>query len=69
MILKGNFEDKILKIRSKINALFYRSTIAFFSISGLDVLDGLDFFNDSDKQNAIEWVYRLQVLPDESGIT
>ncbi|KAF4524457.1 hypothetical protein B566_EDAN011880, partial [Ephemera danica] len=42
-----------------------RLTIAFFSISGLDVLNRLDLLNESEKKDIIEWVYRLQVLPDD----
>ncbi|XP_074649953.1 geranylgeranyl transferase type-1 subunit beta-like [Tubulanus polymorphus] len=43
-----------------------KMTIAFFSISGLDILGRLDELND-DKEEIIEWIYSLQVLPDEGG--
>ncbi|TRY64803.1 hypothetical protein DNTS_004407 [Danionella cerebrum] len=37
-----------------------RLTVAFFALSGLDVLDALD---SVDKPALIEWIYSLQVLP------
>ncbi|KAK2118195.1 hypothetical protein P7K49_005082 [Saguinus oedipus] len=37
-------------------------TIAFFALSGLDMLDSLDVVN---KDDIIEWIYSLQVLPTE----
>jgi len=42
-------------------------TIAFFAISGLDMLNALDAV-ESEKANIIEWIYALQVLPDASGM-
>lgn len=42
-------------------SFFCRLTIAFFSISGLDVLDKLDMLTEIERKNIIEWVYRLQV--------
>uniref|UniRef100_A0A3B3TDI4 Geranylgeranyl transferase type-1 subunit beta n=1 Tax=Paramormyrops kingsleyae TaxID=1676925 RepID=A0A3B3TDI4_9TELE len=39
-----------------------RLTIAFFALSGLDVLDALDVV---DKSALIEWIYSHQVLPTE----
>jgi len=42
-------------------------TIAFFAISGLDVLNALDAI-DGEKANIIEWIYAFQVLPDASGM-
>lgn len=44
-----------------------RLTIAFFAISGLDVLNALDELSSENKQRAIDWIYRLQVLPNTSG--
>ena len=41
-----------------------RLTIVFFALSGLDVLDALHVI---DKDNMIEWIYSLQVLPTEDG--
>jgi len=42
-------------------------TIAFFAISGLDMLNALDAV-DSVKADIIEWIYAFQVLPDVSGM-
>lgn len=39
-----------------------RATIAFFAVSGLDVLDSLDLLSDEAKQNIINWMYQLQVI-------
>ncbi|CAJ0924059.1 unnamed protein product [Ranitomeya imitator] len=39
-----------------------RLTIAFFALSGLDMLDSLHVVN---KDEIIEWIYSLQVLPTE----
>jgi hypothetical protein len=41
-------------------------TVAFFGISGLDVLDSLSQL-DGQKKNILEWIYSLQVLPDSQG--
>lgn len=38
-----------------------RSTIAFFSISGLDILNAVDDLTSEQKQAAINWIYRLQL--------
>lgn len=37
-------------------------TVAFFGLSGLDLLDGLNKVN-IDKNDTIQWIYSLQVLP------
>lgn len=42
----------------------FRLTIAFFALSGLDMLDSLDLVN---KDDIIEWIYSLQVLPTEDS--
>lgn len=47
--------------------IFYdicRLTIAFFALSGLDMLSALHLV---DKTNIIEWIYSLQVLPTEDS--
>lgn len=38
-----------------------RLTIAYFAISGLDILDSLNEFSDEEKNSAIDWIYKLQV--------
>ncbi|XP_064474603.1 geranylgeranyl transferase type-1 subunit beta-like [Ornithodoros turicata] len=42
-----------------------RMTIAYFAISGLDLLNALDTLED--KEDIIEWIYSLQVLPSPDG--
>lgn len=42
-------------------------TVAFFAISGLDMLNALDVVADG-KANIIEWIYAFQVLPDATGM-
>nr|CAD7425644.1 unnamed protein product [Timema monikensis] len=44
-----------------------RLTIAFFAISGLDILNGTSDLEDERKNEIIEWLYRLQVVPNNSG--
>jgi len=41
-------------------------TVAFFAISGLDMLDALGTI-EKDRKNIINWVYAMQVLPDSTG--
>lgn len=43
-----------------------RLTMAFFAISGLDILNALDVLDDEKKEHIIGWIYRLQVVPDGS---
>ncbi|XP_015524533.2 geranylgeranyl transferase type-1 subunit beta [Neodiprion virginianus] len=38
-----------------------RLTMAFFALSGLDVLNSLDVLSEQKRSEAIEWIYRLQV--------
>jgi len=45
----------------------HRMTIAFFAISGLDMLNALDAV-DSMKANIVEWIYAFQILPDTNGM-
>jgi Prenyltransferase, beta subunit len=40
--------------------------MAFFAISGLDILNALDVLDDEKKEHIISWIYRLQVVPDGS---
>ncbi|WAR28678.1 PGTB1-like protein [Mya arenaria] len=43
-----------------------RMTIAFFALSGLDMLDALRVV-EKEKSSMIEWIYSLQVLPNKEG--
>ncbi|KOC69770.1 Geranylgeranyl transferase type-1 subunit beta [Habropoda laboriosa] len=38
-----------------------RLAIAFFAISGLDILNCLDDLSEETKSGAIDWIYRLQI--------
>jgi len=42
-----------------------RMTILFFALSGLDLLNALDKI-ENDKNKIIDWIYSLQILPDEN---
>ncbi|PSN32157.1 Geranylgeranyl transferase type-1 subunit beta [Blattella germanica] len=42
-----------------------RLLIAFYAISGLDILNALDVLSEEKKHQIIEWIYGLQVLPDD----
>ncbi len=42
-------------------------TVAFFAISGLDMLNSLDAIK-KEQSGIIEWIYSLQVLPSPDGI-
>lgn len=44
-----------------------RLMLAFFAISGLDILNSLDDLSEEDKMNAIDWIYRLQVTKSKPG--
>lgn len=41
-------------------------TMAFFAISGLDLLGALDEI-ESERLDIIKWIYSLQVLPNYAG--
>lgn len=41
--------------------------MAFFAISGLDLLGALDEIG-KEKAAIVEWIYSLQVLPDHTGM-
>ena len=41
-------------------------TIAFFAISGLDVIDRLEVL-DKKKEELVDWIYSLQILPNETS--
>ena len=42
-------------------------TVAFFAISGLDMLNALDAI-EKERNDIVRWVYSMQVLPDETGM-
>lgn len=45
---------------------YSRLTILYFIVIGLDILDGLESLSDDYKQRIVEWVYRLQLVPNEN---
>lgn len=44
---------------------YSRLTILYFVLIGLDILDGLESLTDDHKRDIIDWVYRLQIVPNE----
>ena len=50
-----------------VGCFIYRVTIAYFALSGLDLLGELHEI-EKDKTDIIEWIYSLQVLPNSSGM-
>lgn len=44
----------------------YRVTVAFFALSGLDILNSLHLV-ENNKEEIIEWIYSNQKLPDKSS--
>lgn len=44
----------------------FRMTVAFFSVSGLDILNALKVI-EKERKDIIEWVISLQVVPNEDG--
>lgn len=45
------------------NLIFFRGTIVFFTVCGLDVLNSLSLINDKLRSEIIEWIYSTQVIP------
>lgn len=44
-----------------------RVTLAFFAVCGLDVLGCLDSLTEKKRQEICDWIYRHQVVPDETS--
>lgn len=42
-------------------------TLAFFGLSGLDVLGALDTIPPKRKEEIINWIYAQQIFPGEDG--
>lgn len=68
--LQAKHNNLMLTQSMKRKLLFFffnfRMTVGFFGISGLDMLDSLEVL-ESDKENIINWIYSLQLLPDDDG--
>ena len=45
---------------------YFRVTVAFFALSGLDILNSLHLV-ENNKKDIIEWIYSNQKLPDKSS--
>lgn len=41
-------------------------TLAFFGLSGLDLLGALDAISAQRKQEMIDWIYAQQILPENA---
>lgn len=44
---------------------YSRLTVLYFVLIGLDILDGLETLTENYKKDIVEWVYRLQLVPNE----
>ena len=42
-------------------------TVAFFALSGLDMLEATDVIKNELKE-MVDWIYSLQILPNKDGI-
>lgn len=38
--------------------------VLYFALSGLDLLDGLSELDNKERQHIINWIYSLQILPE-----
>lgn len=41
--------------------------VAYFAISGLDILNALNEWSNEEKENVIKWLYSLQVVDNEGS--
>ncbi|GFN73747.1 geranylgeranyl transferase type-1 subunit beta-like [Plakobranchus ocellatus] len=60
------FFKRVLQVLPSQQLDTHRVSLAYFAISGLDLLDSLNDI-ESDRERIIEWIYSLQVQPNESG--
>lgn len=56
-----NYFHRVLFSKISHSADSMRMTVAFFALSGLDLLGAVEDLTGEQKQDAIEWIYRLQV--------
>ncbi|VVC32128.1 Terpenoid cyclases/protein prenyltransferase alpha-alpha toroid,PFTB repeat [Cinara cedri] len=45
---------------------YSRLTILYFGLVGLDILGGLESLTDQYKRDIVDWVYKLQLVPNEN---
>jgi geranylgeranyl transferase type-1 subunit beta len=43
-----------------------RMCLAYFAVSALDLLNSLDAIPQEDKRNWIEWIYAMQIHPNDT---
>lgn len=55
--------------RSTISDVFFSMTVLFFTLSGLDLMNALDEVDDVERKHIIDWIYSLQILPEDKGKT
>ncbi|KAK0070374.1 geranylgeranyl transferase type-1 subunit beta [Biomphalaria pfeifferi] len=60
------FLKRVLQVLPSQQLDTHRVSVAYFAISGLDVLDAMKEIDDQ-RNNLIHWIYSLQVQPDPSG--
>lgn len=56
----------VIKIKKNRLISFHRVTLAFFAVCGLDVLNELDVLSENRKNEICDWIYRLQIISDDS---
>ncbi|KAH9505085.1 Geranylgeranyl transferase type-1 subunit beta [Bulinus truncatus] len=61
-----SFLKRVLQVLPSQQLDTHRVSVAYFAISGLDVLEALKEINDR-RDNIIQWIYSLQVQPDATG--
>lgn len=57
-------QKKIFNLYFFFQMFFFRLSISFFAISGLDVLGRLDLL-DKHREEYINWIYLFQILPNQ----
>ncbi|XP_059163268.1 geranylgeranyl transferase type-1 subunit beta-like [Physella acuta] len=60
------FFKRVLQVLPSQQLDTHRVSVAFFAISGLDVLESLSDIEDK-QNNIIQWIYSLQIQPDSAG--
>ncbi|CAL1526968.1 unnamed protein product [Lymnaea stagnalis] len=61
-----SFFKRVLQVLPSQQLDTHRVSVAFFAISGLDVLESLKDI-DEKRDNIIKWIYSLQIQPDLNG--
>lgn len=61
-----SFFKRVLQVLPSQQLDTHRVSVAFFAISGLDILESLKDI-DEKRDNIIKWIYSLQIQPDLNG--